>query len=183
MKKPMRDSRPPVRTANSDMTGRATSIPTNGADEPLDRSAIALLIELVKPIALSEERKAALRARVLNRVRNKDHRLPENQFVTVQGTEGVWQPAFPGVEMKLIHDHGDAQSFLLRLAPGASIPVHSHLKDELCVVIEGSVQLNDLCVKAGSFHLAQAGTRHDIVSSAEGCVLFLRADLRHGTQY
>ncbi|MFN0302568.1 MAG: cupin domain-containing protein [Burkholderiales bacterium] len=183
MKKPTRDSRPPVRKANAGLAGGAKSIPTTAAGEPLDRAAIALLIDAVKPIALPEERNAALRARVLGRVRDKDHRVPEKQFVTVQGTEGGWQPAFPGVDMKLLHDHGDAQSFLLRLAPGASIPMHGHLKDELCVVIEGTVRLNDLHAEAGTFHLARAGSRHDIVSSEEGCVLFLRADLRHGLQY
>ncbi|MFM9887960.1 MAG: cupin domain-containing protein [Burkholderiales bacterium] len=183
MKKPTRESRQSSRRAGPDTDGGTNPTTFAPDDRPLDDTTIAALIASMKPIALPREREAALRMLVLSRAQEADRDRRENQFVTVQGTQGTWEPIFPGVEMKLLHDHGEAQSFLVRLAPGARIPLHSHASDELCVVLEGTVQLNNQVGVAGTFHLAQAGSRHDVVSSATGCVLFLRADLRNGMRF
>lgn len=183
MNKPTRDSHRSARNADAGPTSRQEGVTNMSEDLPLDTATIAALSASLNPVTLSREREAALRARVLSRARAEGRGKAEDGFVTVQGSEGTWQPVFRGVEMKLLHDHGEAQSFLLRLAPGASLPLHSHASDELCVVLEGTVQLNDQVGVAGTFHLAQAGSRHNAVSSKTGCVLFLRADLRQGVRF
>ena len=105
-----------------------------------------------------------------------DHPMP---LAGVEGRDGDWQSINRGVALKVLHDHGDAQSFLLRLAPGAKFAAHPHQAEELCVVLEGDVRLGDVDAGPGTYHLALAGSRHHELSSRNGCVLFLRANLDH----
>ena len=139
-----------------------------------NQQAQALTGEIVEALALavppaSPRDPAALRDRVLGRAR-----ADRARFVTVRTSDGHWRMLAPGVAMKMLHDDGAMQSFLLRLDAGASLPAHDHAVDELCVVLEGSVRLGDIEVSRGDYHLAVAGSRHGRVVSPEGAVLFLR---------
>jgi anti-sigma factor ChrR (cupin superfamily) len=137
-----------------------------------DTAIAAAIAESLAPIEPAPDRRAALRERLLERARGAPAAI-----VTVQPHEGAWQPVQPGVELKLLHDHGDAQSFLLRMQPGARIDRHAHTADELCMVLEGEVLLGDVVGRAGTYHLALAGSEHDAISTRTGCLLFLRANL------
>ncbi len=138
----------------------------------LPDSAIATLATELRPIAPP----SGLKARVLARLRTP-------AFVTVPPEAGDWRRTAAGVEMKILHNHGDAQSFMLRLAPGARIAQHAHQSDELCVVLEGSVRLGDIEAGPGTYHLALAGSEHREIWTETGCVLFLRADLDRGIRF
>ena len=83
----------------------------------------------------------------------------------------------PRIELRFLQDHGEDQSFLLRLEPGASLPAHHHHQDEDCVVLQGSVRLGDIEAGTGTFHLALDGSDHGVVSAATSCVLYLRTSL------
>jgi len=63
---------------------------------------------------------------------------------------------------------------LLEFSAGASLPMHRHQEDEECVVIRGSAQVHDTQVSAGDYHLAQAQSRHAVVRSDHGALLFVR---------
>jgi anti-sigma factor ChrR (cupin superfamily) len=142
-------------------------------DRPLDDELVEALLEAIRPVAPPQARLGAMRASVLERA----HQAKALAAITVQPDEGRWQRLLDGVELKVLHDHGDAQSFLLRLAPGARLPVHAHDGDELCVVLEGTVELDGIVGRAGTFHLALQGSEHQVVSTPSGCLLFLRANL------
>lgn len=145
-------------------------------DEPIEFDVLApALAEALVPIEPAPGRKAALRARLLERARPA--------FVTVGPGGDGWQPMGPGVQMKVLHDHGDAQSFMLRMAPGSSVPRHGHASEELCVVLEGNVRLGNIEAGPGTYHLALAGSEHGEISTVTGCLLYLRADLERGIRF
>lgn len=90
------------------------------------------------------------------------------------GPDG-WQALSDGVEFKLLNEAQDGTlSYLLRLQPGAELPPHRHPVDEECVVLDGEVNIGDLHVGAGSYHLGRRGVFHDTVRTDGGAVLFLR---------
>lgn len=138
----------------------------------------ATIAKDIQPIEPAADRREPLRDRIL-----KATRADAPGLVTIKPGEGDWQPVFSGVEMKFLHDHGDAQSFLVRLAAGASIAPHTHGGDELCVVLEGTVRLGDVEAGPGTYHLALVGSSHRMITTATGCTLFLRANLDHGMRF
>ncbi len=139
-------------------------------DTALPDGLAAGLAEALAPIAPPPERSAAVKRRLLGRVRGE-----RSQFVTVHAEEGKWMQIAPGVQLKVLHDDGRTRSFLLRMAPGARLPAHGHAAEEACVVLEGSAQLGDIEVRAGDFHLALPGSVHGELTSRTGALLFLRA--------
>lgn len=112
-----------------------------------------------------------LRAKVLAHVH------AQTALRTLRAGEGAWEEIAPGVRMKLlfVDDAAGTRSFLLRLAPGASLPAHTHHGPEECLVLEGEATLGDVTVHAGDYHLAPCGSRHGVVASRTGALLYLRA--------
>lgn len=112
----------------------------------------------------------AIKRRLLERVADSDH-----SHVTIPVDQGHWQPLLPGVTLKVLHEHEGIMSYLLRLAPGASLPPHRHPADEECVVLEGSVRVGrHLRIDAGGYHLAHRGALHARLHTDTGATLFLR---------
>lgn len=169
--------KPPVkrpgrrRSAHSTSTAAATT-----ADAPSDELMESMLLAL-PPIEPAPPRKAALLARIIERVQRGE--VPEEihyqNTVTIRSTSGEWSKLAPGVHMKRLHRDGAARSFLLRLEPGSALPVHRHDADEECLVLEGEVFLGELRVAAGDYHLARGGTMHGQISSPRGALLFIRS--------
>ena len=98
---------------------------------------------------------------------------------TVHAGEGAWKPIAEGVDMKLlwVDEVRGSQSLLLRLAPGAALPGHAHAQYEECLVIEGGIEIGPLKLRAGDYHLAHPGVPHPAITSAEGGLLFVRAEV------
>ena len=112
----------------------------------------------------------SIKRRLLERVADADQ-----THLTVSADAGGWQPFAPGVELKLLHRSEQAQSYLLRLAPGASLPPHRHPADEECVVLAGCVQVGSHTqIGPGGYHRAQQGALHPTVGSRDGATIFLR---------
>jgi quercetin dioxygenase-like cupin family protein len=168
MKPPVRRSskRPPVLdTRNRD---HAAGLPEDVTQE------ILLGLEPVEPPA---HRKALLLEGIIRRVRDERAAEPSSPpgLVTIRGDAGEWHELAPGVHMKPLHHAGQARSFLVRLAAGATLPPHEHEADEECMVVEGEVFLGDVRVVAGDYHVAKGGSRHGIVRSPHGALLFIRS--------
>jgi hypothetical protein len=53
---------------------------------------------------------------------------------TVGGHESEWQPFLEGVCIKVLREQADTLPYLLRLAPGATLPPHRHPQNEECLV-------------------------------------------------
>ena len=114
---------------------------------------------------------ARVRAVVFDAVAGKTGALHH----TVRADAGEWEQVAPGVQRKMLWERGTAASCMLRLAPGTAFPSHTHLIDEECVVLEGSLQIGrDLVLRPGDFHVGLSGVEHERVSTRDGCLCFLR---------
>jgi mannose-6-phosphate isomerase-like protein (cupin superfamily) len=122
------------------------------------------------PATLAPERQMAIGQRLLARVRGDPR-----HFVTVRRDDGVWRSLAPDISMKVLHSDDSMQAFLLRLEPGACLPGHPHVDDEMCFVLEGEATLGDVTVGPGDYHLARAGSVHGDVTTRTGCLLLLRS--------
>jgi quercetin dioxygenase-like cupin family protein len=134
----------------------------------------AELVEALMSAQAPEAADAALAARVKRRVLQ---RIAETEVghLTVQATEGAWQPFGDGVQIKVLHEAGGVMSYLLKLEAGATIGAHRHPHDEECVVLEGSLSIGEaLVVHAGGFHLARRDALHGTLSTTTGATIFLR---------
>lgn len=153
------------------------------SDRLFDEALTDALLEAQSPILPPPDRASALRQRVLS-VTGAAH--PGSiDHLTIRGVEGIWLPLLPGISMKLLREDVSTRSYLLRMAPGATLPAHGHSHEEECMVLEGDVRLGDVHVHAGDYHLARSGLPHGDVHTDGGCLLFLRGqkqypDLRAG---
>lgn len=138
-------------------------------DSPVPDLADLLADNLVAepPPAASAER---IKHRLLRRIADAEI----GRHVTVVAEAGRWRDLGAGLSLKVLHHGGDVMSYLLRLAPGSTLPPHRHPLDEECMVLEGEVQIGALRVGAGGFHLGRQGVPHAPIHSAGGALLFLR---------
>ncbi len=112
----------------------------------------------------------AVRRRLMERVADAD-----TSHLTISADAGLWQPFLDGVCIKVLRQHAGVLSYLLRLAPGATLPAHRHPQDEECVVLEGRLRVGShIEMGPGSYHLAHARALHATISTAAGATIFLR---------
>jgi quercetin dioxygenase-like cupin family protein len=134
----------------------------------LPEAIVAALCVASAPESPSPDRAAALRARVLARVAAPG-------FLTIPASDDGWVDVLPKVRAKLLHTDGTAQSYLVRLEPGARAPAHDHPASEECVVLEGEVRyIGGSTLRAGDYEIAQAGAHHTELVSDTGALVFLR---------
>jgi quercetin dioxygenase-like cupin family protein len=134
------------------------------------------MLEALQPVELPGERAAAMKRRLIARVRaSKDvaAEVPPGHS-TVRANEGEWRSFMPKVHIKVLMREGDTMSYLLRLEPGAMIPPHDYPQTEECVVLEGEVRIGEQTVHPGDYHVARAGHDHQLLRSESGALLFLR---------
>lgn len=136
----------------------------------LDADIADQLHDALVPEPMDAELAARVKRRVLQRIAEEQR----PQHLTVHAHEGVWQPFGPGVQLKVLYTAGNVWSYLLKLEPGAQLPTHRHPVDEECVVLEGLVQVGDLRVAAGGFHLGRKDVLHAPITAIDGALLFLR---------
>lgn len=118
---------------------------------------------------------APLIARVRAKVMEVVARESARAHCTVRAGAGGWETVAPGVQRRLLWERGDAASCMIRLAPGTSFPPHNHPMDEECVILEGSLRIGaELVLRPGDFHVGVDGVEHEIVSTEDGCLCFLR---------
>jgi len=135
------------------------------------------LYEALVPIEPPPPRREALRRKVLDRAHDDlcDARAPEAGLVTIRGHAEGWLEVIPKVHIKLLNDEAGAQSYLIRLEPGARAPAHDHPAFEECVVLQGEVTyVGGSTLRAGDYQLAKAGARHTELVSEQGAVVFIR---------
>lgn len=97
------------------------------------------------------------------------------RHLTVKAEDDRWRPFGPGVDRKVLHLSEGVMSYLLRLAPGATLPAHRHPIDEECVVLEGTLRIgDDLELRAGGFHLGRKNVAHASITSDLGAIIYLR---------
>lgn len=124
----------------------------------------------------------AVRERLLAAVAPSPSSLPYIQTAA----EGVWEPTpVPGlVRRVLFQDHRAARiTVLLRLAPGARVPAHSHPGTEELLVLEGDLRLaGGPVLRTGDFQRSEAGSLHVEQWSENGCLALLVGPLLSPTR-
>jgi quercetin dioxygenase-like cupin family protein len=99
----------------------------------------------------------------------------DETHLSIPAQAGPWQPYGQGLWIKVLREQQGTLSYLLRLAPGASLPAHRHPQDEECVVLEGEVSVGTRhALGPGSYHLAHRGALHAPLHTRAGALLFLR---------
>jgi anti-sigma factor ChrR (cupin superfamily) len=79
-----------------------------------------------------------------------------------------------GVDMKVLHRDDDGlYRAIIRLAPGAQIPRHEHVRPEDILVLEGSLVTDGVTMRAGEFCHAEVGSIHAVSLAPSGCTFLL----------
>ena len=97
--------------------------------------------------------------------------------VTLHADSVEWSPlGFPGSSLRVLHSDPatGAMTILIRMAPGAVIPAHSHTKaDEALYVLEGDFVEAGVTSGPGTFYAAKAGVPHGPHTTVRGCTVLL----------
>jgi anti-sigma factor ChrR (cupin superfamily) len=89
--------------------------------------------------------------------------------------EPDWAWVAPGIEVKLLATDLERHrvSMLVRLAPGASYPAHTHAGVEELHLLDGELWIDDRKLFPGDYNHAAPGTGDDRVWSETGCTCVL----------
>ncbi len=101
-------------------------------------------------------------------------------LVVRRAAGAVWEATdVPGVLVRTLFVDRDKDQFtaLVRMAPGASYPPHTHAAAEECLVLEGELRVGDDVLRAGDYQRAAAGSRHPAQNTDAGCLLLITSSL------
>ena len=95
-------------------------------------------------------------------------------------TEPEWEAVAPGIECKLlaVDDERDRISMLVRLAPGASYPPHTHAGVEELHLLDGELWIDERPLSPGDYNHAAPGSSDQRVWSETGCTCVLVTSTR-----
>ena len=95
---------------------------------------------------------------------------PERQW-----SEPDWEEVAPGIQCKLLATDAERSrvSMLVRLAPGASYPPHTHAGVEELHLLDGELWIDDRMLRPGEYNRAEPGTSDARVWSETGCTCVL----------
>jgi anti-sigma factor ChrR (cupin superfamily) len=96
---------------------------------------------------------------------------PPSQIVTV--SDLPWIEARPGVRQKRIWEDkaGERRALLARFEPGATLPPHRHVGDELIFLIEGANADESGVVATGNMNYRPNGCEHSVTTQHGATVL------------
>jgi anti-sigma factor ChrR (cupin superfamily) len=89
--------------------------------------------------------------------------------------EPEWEEVAPGISCKLLANDGEAHrvSMLVRLAPNAEYPPHTHAGMEELHLLEGELWIDERKLRPGDYNRALAPTGDKRVWSETGCTCVL----------
>src|SRR5438876_10815382 len=102
-------------------------------------------------------------------------KTPLSQIISL--SDLAWQERQPGVRAKAIWEHPESRrkAVMTRIAPGAKLPLHRHVGDELVFVIEGALSDEFGTVTAGNMGYRPNGCVHTISTKQGATVLAIIA--------
>ena len=94
-----------------------------------------------------------------------------SQIIAV--SDAAWQEFRPGISFKILWQDAATKrrAQMTRFAPGAELPLHRHVGDELIFVIEGAVSDESGTVMAGNVGYRPDGCVHTVTSKHGATVL------------
>lgn len=95
-------------------------------------------------------------------------------------SEPAWEQVADGIECKLLATDRERHrvSMLVRLAPGARYPAHSHAEGEELHLLDGELWIDQRKLFPGEYYTAVGGTGDENVWSETGCTCFLTTSTR-----
>lgn len=95
-------------------------------------------------------------------------------------SEPEWDQVAPGIECKLLatDPERDRVSMLVRLAPGASYPAHTHAGEEELHLLDGELWIDGRKLVPGDYNYGAPGDGDDRVWSDTGCTCVLITSTR-----
>jgi len=97
-----------------------------------------------------------------------------------QWREPDWEQVAPGIECKLLATDGERHrvSMLVRLAPGARYPAHSHAGVEELHLLDGELWIDERKLVPGDYNYGPPGASDERVWSETGCTCVLVTSTR-----
>jgi hypothetical protein len=92
-----------------------------------------------------------------------------------QWSEPEWEQVAPGIECKLLATDAEKHrvSMLVRLAPGAAYPAHTHAGVEELHLLDGELWINGSKLVPGDYNYGAPGALDESVWSPTGCTCVL----------
>jgi len=92
-----------------------------------------------------------------------------------QWSEPVWEQVAPGIECKLLATDTERHrvSMLVRLAPGARYPAHTHAGVEELHLLDGELWIDERKLYPGDYNYGAPGAGDERVWSETGCTCVL----------
>ena len=90
-------------------------------------------------------------------------------------SEPAWEEVAPGIECKLLATDRERHrvGMLVRLAPGASYPAHTHADIEELHLLDGELWIDDRKLVPGDYHHGAPEAREQRIWSEIGCTCLL----------
>ena len=95
-------------------------------------------------------------------------------------SEPDWEEVAPGIECKLLARDAaaDRVSMLVRLAPGAAYPAHTHADTEELHLLDGELWIDERKLLPGDYNYGAPGAGDERVWSETGCTCLLVTSTR-----
>jgi anti-sigma factor ChrR (cupin superfamily) len=121
----------------------------------------------------------ALQQRLADRIAGETRREPVPPPPRLW-SEPDWEQVAPGIECKLLATDTDRHrvSMLVRLAPGATYPAHTHAGDEELFLLEGELWIDGRRLVPGDYNHGAPGASDERVWSETGCTCVLITSTR-----
>lgn len=116
----------------------------------------------------------ALQERLALRIATETGKQPVQPPVR-RWSEPEWEQVAPGIECKLLASDTERHlvSMLVRLAPGASYPAHTHAGAEELHLLDGELWIDGRKLLPGDYNYGEPGAGDDRVWSETGCTCVL----------
>jgi anti-sigma factor ChrR (cupin superfamily) len=120
----------------------------------------------------------SLRARLALRIAEETAKppvLPPESSAGRRWSEPDWEQVAPGIECKLLATDTERRrvSMLVRLAPGASYPAHTHAGVEELHLLDGELWIDERKLFPGDYNYGAPGAGDERVWSETGCTCLL----------
>jgi anti-sigma factor ChrR (cupin superfamily) len=130
----------------------------------------------------------SLQARLARRIAEETGKkpvLPPTRPSEQAWTEPEWEQVAPGIECKLLATDADRDrvSMLVRLAPGASYPAHTHAGVEELHLLDGELWIDERQLFPGDYNYGAPGAGDERVWSETGCTCVLVTSTKDVLQF
>ena len=121
----------------------------------------------------------SLRARLALRIAEETGNAPVPPPIP-QWSEPDWEQVAPGIQCKLLASDTERHrvSMLVRLAPGASYPAHTHAGVEELHLLDGELWIDGRKLVPGDYNYGAPGAGDESVWSETGCTCVLITSTR-----